>query len=61
MANDDDMGRNNTALANGCDSLDVVHGRNGGISLGVLCETNESESTAAASVAVFDDDLCRWK
>jgi hypothetical protein len=37
--------------------LNVIHVRNGSIGLGVLTEANETEATAAAGVAVLDDDL----
>jgi hypothetical protein len=37
--------------------LDVVHGGDRGIGLGVLSEANETETTTAASVSVLDDDL----
>jgi hypothetical protein len=39
------------------DLLDVVHGGDRGVGLGVLGETNETESTTAASISVLDDDL----
>jgi hypothetical protein len=39
------------------DSLDVVHGGDRGVGLGVLGETNETESTTTASISVLDDDL----
>jgi hypothetical protein len=37
--------------------LDVIHVRDGSIGLGVLAEANETEATAAAGIAVLDDDL----
>lgn len=37
--------------------LHVVHARNGGISLRVLSEANETEATTATGVAILDDDL----
>jgi hypothetical protein len=47
--------------------LNVIHVCDRGISLRVLSETNEAEATAAAGVAVLDDDLrllvrvaCAW-
>ena len=40
-------------------SLHVVHVCNSGVSLGVLRETNEAETTAATGITVLDDDL-RW-
>jgi hypothetical protein len=47
--------------------LDVIHVSDGGISLGVLGEANEAETTAATGVAVLHDDLqssvrvaCGW-
>jgi len=37
--------------------LNVIHVSDGGISLGVLGEANEAETTAATGVAVLDDNL----
>jgi hypothetical protein len=43
------------------DVLNVVHGRDCGISIGFLTISDEPKATAAASVSVFDDDLDgRW-
>lgn len=39
------------------DILDVVHGSNGSISVSILGVTDESEATAAAGIAVLDNDL----
>jgi hypothetical protein len=39
--------------------LNVVHGGDGSLSIGLLLITNETETTAPASVAVFDDNLQR--
>jgi hypothetical protein len=39
------------------DILDVVHGADSSFSIGVLAVANETETTAAASVTVLDDDL----
>ena len=38
-------------------SLHVVHGRNGSIGASIFCEADETEATAAASIAVLDDNL----
>jgi hypothetical protein len=37
--------------------LDVIHARDSSIGLGVLADAHETEATAAAGVAVLDDDL----
>ena len=42
------------------DILNVVHGSNGSVSISHLSVTDESEATAAAGIAVLDNDLERW-
>jgi hypothetical protein len=37
--------------------LDVVHGSDSSLSVGLLAVTDEAETTAAASVTVLDNDL----
>jgi hypothetical protein len=37
--------------------LNVVHGSDSSLSVGLLAVTDETETTAAASVTVLDDDL----
>jgi hypothetical protein len=39
------------------DLLFIVQGRHSSISISIVGETNETEASAAARVAVFDDDL----
>lgn len=39
------------------DILDVVHGSNGSVGVSILGETDESEATAAAGIAVLNNDL----
>jgi hypothetical protein len=39
------------------DILDVVHGLDGSLSIGLLSVADKSETTAAAGVTVLDDDL----
>lgn len=42
----------------GCGNiLDVVHGSNGSVGISLLAVTDESETTAAAGIAVLDNDL----
>lgn len=44
-------------MMGGSSVLDVVHGRNSILGIGVLGESNEAETAAASSVAVLDDNL----
>jgi hypothetical protein len=39
------------------DILNVVHGLDGSIGIGLLSVANESETAAAAGITVLDDDL----
>lgn len=39
------------------DPLDVVHGSNGIISIGIVGVADESKTTGTAGVSVLDDDL----
>jgi len=47
-----------TATLRRRNSLDVVHGLNGSLSLGFLSEANKAKTTAPSGVAVLDYDLC---
>jgi hypothetical protein len=38
-------------------SLNVVHGLNGGISLGLLGEANEAEAATTTGIAILNHDL----
>jgi hypothetical protein len=49
------------AVENVRDSLFVVQGGHGSISIGIVGETNETETPAAARVTVFYDDLSKCK
>ena len=40
-----------------CDSLDLVHALDSGISLILVREAHEAEATAASGVTVLDDNL----
>ena len=37
--------------------LDVVHSSDSGFGISFLAVTNETETTAATSITIFDDDL----
>mgnify|MGYP007026585683 CR=1 FL=1 len=40
-----------------CDSLDLVHALDSGISLILVREAHEAEATAASGVTILDDNL----